>query len=178
MAEEKAHSRLASLCLSGCFSTLWCGVARPSFPKTMREFRRIRQRRSLQHYLAACRWPDGFACPRCGHHRAYRLRRHRRWQCATCRCQVSLTANTILHNTKTPLTAWFWAAYLVTRHARYFGATAPAAARPATIRNGVDDASQIPARNGQSGTQWLRGEVEVDETWVGGTQAGLRGSRL
>ena len=23
----------------------------------------------------------------------------------------------------------------------------------------------------------LRGEVEVDETWVGGTQAGLRGSR-
>jgi hypothetical protein len=25
---------------------------------------------------------------------------------------VSLTAGTILHNTKTPLTAWFWAAYL------------------------------------------------------------------
>ena len=23
----------------------------------------------------------------------------------------------------------------------------------------------------------LRGEVEVDETWIGGTQAGLRGSR-
>jgi len=26
--------------------------------------------------------------------------------------QVSLTAGTILHNTKTPLTVWFWAAYL------------------------------------------------------------------
>ena len=31
-----------------------------------------------------------------------------------CRHQVSLTAGTILHNTKTPLTVWFWAAYLMT----------------------------------------------------------------
>ena len=29
-----------------------------------------------------------------------------------CRYQVSLAAGTILHNTKTPLTAWFWATYL------------------------------------------------------------------
>jgi len=29
------------------------------------------------------------------------------------RHQVSLTAGTILHNTKTPLTVWFWAAYLM-----------------------------------------------------------------
>jgi hypothetical protein len=26
---------------------------------------------------------------------------------------VSLTAGTVLHNTKTPLTTWFWAAYLM-----------------------------------------------------------------
>jgi hypothetical protein len=32
-------------------------------------------------------------------------------RCAGCRYQVSLTSGTILHNTKTPLTAWFWAAY-------------------------------------------------------------------
>jgi hypothetical protein len=34
-----------------------------------------------------------------------------RWQCAACRYHVSLTAGTILHKTKTPLTVWFWAAY-------------------------------------------------------------------
>src|SRR3954463_5797299 len=32
--------------------------------------------------------------------------------------QVSLTANTILHNTKTPLTVWFWAAYLMSTDTR------------------------------------------------------------
>jgi hypothetical protein len=29
-----------------------------------------------------------------------------------------LTAGTILHNTKTPLTIWFWAAYLMTTDKR------------------------------------------------------------
>ena len=40
------------------------------------------------------------------------MKDHRRWQCVGCRYQVSLTVGTILHNTKTPLTAWFWATYL------------------------------------------------------------------
>ncbi len=41
-----------------------------------------------------------------------------RWQCARCRHQVSLTAGTVLHNTKLPLTVWFWAAYLMTTDKR------------------------------------------------------------
>ncbi|MDQ1470745.1 MAG: hypothetical protein QOJ99_2225, partial [Bryobacterales bacterium] len=52
-------------------------------------------------------------CPRCGNQRAYELVNLRRWQCAGCRDQVSLTAATILHNMKTPLTVWFRAAYLM-----------------------------------------------------------------
>jgi len=79
----------------------------------MREFQRqFASEEACQDYLATCRWPEGFRCRRCGHTRAYRLVKQRRWQCAACRDQVSLTAGTILHNTKTPLTAWFWAAYL------------------------------------------------------------------
>jgi hypothetical protein len=37
----------------------------------------------------------------------------KRWECAACGHQVSLTTGTVLHNTKTPLTVWFWAAYLL-----------------------------------------------------------------
>ena len=43
---------------------------------------------------------------------------NRRRQGTTCRHQVSLTAGTILHNTKTPLIQWFWAAYLMTTDKR------------------------------------------------------------
>lgn len=79
----------------------------------MREFQRqFASEEVCQDYLAECRWPEGFTCPRCGHTRAYRLVKHRRSQCVGCRYQVSLTAGTILHNTKTPLILWFWAAYL------------------------------------------------------------------
>jgi len=121
-----------------------------------------------QQYLAACRWPDGFVCPRCGNQRAYALLKLKRWQCIGCRHQVSLTAGTILHNTKTPLTVWFWAAYLMT-----------------TDKRGISDLllqRQLALERYE--TAWmmlhkfrraminlarepLRGEVEVDETWVG-----------
>ena len=43
---------------------------------------------------------------------------HRRWRCVACRYPVSLTAGTVLHNTKLPLTVWFWAAYLMTTDTR------------------------------------------------------------
>jgi transposase-like protein len=42
------------------------------------------------------------------------LRKRLLWQCASCRYQVSLTAGTVLHGTRTPLHLWFWAAYLMT----------------------------------------------------------------
>src|SRR4051794_21056820 len=41
----------------------------------------------------------------------------------------------------------------------------------------MDDTSQTPPRMVNTAREPLRGEVEVDDTWVGGEQAGLRGSR-
>jgi ISXO2 transposase-like protein len=60
------------------------------------------------------------------------------------------------------------------------GVPRPASAAPARsvlLRDRVDDASQTPPSDGECGSGPLRGEVEVDDTWVGGEQAGLRGSR-
>jgi transposase-like protein len=96
-------------------------MGRPGFPKTLREFQRtFADEAACAHYLAACRWPDGFRCPRCGHDRAYVLTSARRWQCAApgCRYQTSLTSGTVLHRSKTSLTTWFWAAYLMTTDKR------------------------------------------------------------
>lgn len=104
--------------------------------------------------------------------------RQRHWQCVACRHQVSLTSGTVLHNTKTPLTLWFWAAYLMTTDTR--GISALLLQRQLglvryetawmmlhKLRRAMVNAAREP----------LRGEVEIDETWIGGTQAGLRGSR-
>ena len=99
-------------------------------------------------------------------------------QCARCRHQVSLTAGTILHRTRIPLTHWFWAAYLMTTDKR--GVSALLLQRQLglscyetawmmlhKLRRAMVNVAREP----------LHGEVEVDETWIGGEQAGLRGSR-
>lgn len=145
----------------------------------MREFQRqFATEEACQDYLAACRWPDGFTCPRCGHPRAYRLVTCRRWQCAACRYQVSLTAGTILHRTKTPLTVWFWAAYLCVTDKR--GISALLLQRQLGLRR-YETAWMLLHKLRRAMVnavrEPLRGEVEIDDTWVGGPQPGLRGSR-
>lgn len=154
-------------------------MPRPPFPKTLREFQlQLASEEACQQYLAACRWPDGFVCPRCGGRHAYELVKLRRWQCTGCRHQVSLTAGTILHNTKTPLTVWFWAAYLMTTDKR--GVSALLFQRQLGLRR-YETAWMMLHKFRRAminlTRERLRGEVEVDDTWVGGAQAGLRGSR-
>ena len=154
-------------------------MARPPFPKTLREFQsKFATEEACQEYLAACRWPEGFKCPRCAHPHGYALVGRRRWQCAACRHQVSLTSGTVLHNTKTPLTLWFWAPYLMTTDKR--GVSALLLQRQLGLRR-YETAWMILHKLRRATVNFarepLRGEVETDDTWVGGTQAGLRGSR-
>jgi len=95
-----------------------------------------------------------------------------------CRYQVSVTAGTVLHNTKQPLTTWFWAAYLVTTDKR--GLSALLLQRQLGLGryetawmmlHKLRRAMVNPAR------ELLHGEIEIDEAWIGGPQPGLRGSR-
>ena len=154
-------------------------MPRPPFPETLQQFQSdFATEEACERYLAACRWPERFLCPRCGNRRAYELVKQRLWQCCGCRHQVSLTAGTVLHRTKIPLTQWFWAAYLMTTDKR--GVSALLLQRQLglccyetawmllhKLRRAMVNVAREP----------LHGEVEVDETWIGGEQAGLRGSR-
>src|SRR3984893_6655437 len=103
----------------------------------------------------------------------------RPWQCAACCQQVSLTSGTILHNTKTPLTLWFWAAYLMTTDKR--GVSALLLHHQLGLQR-YETAWMILHKLRRATVNAVReplhGEVEIDDTWDGGTQAGIRGSRL
>lgn len=68
-------------------------------------------------FLFDRRWPDGFVCPGCGGTRSHLLKsRAYTYECVACGKQTSVTAGTIMHRTKLPLTAWFWAAHLMATH--------------------------------------------------------------
>ena len=126
----------------------------------------------------SCRWPDGFACPPCRHGRAYRLLELRRWQCVACRYQISLTAGTVFHNTKMPLTAGFWAAHRAVTAKR--GISALLLQRQLGLRR-YETAwmllHKLRRAMVNAGREPLHGDVEIDDTWVSGQQPSLRGSR-
>lgn len=64
-------------------------------------------------FLEKARWPDGFVCPRCSSTRGYRMPEYGLIQCASCRYQVSVTAQTIFHASHVPLRKWFLAILLM-----------------------------------------------------------------
>src|SRR5680860_1351573 len=79
--------------------------------------RRFPDEASCALFLSERRWPDGFTCPACGGTRSCPLKsRAYTYECVACGRQTSVTAGTIMHRTKLPLTTWFWAAHLMVIH--------------------------------------------------------------
>jgi transposase-like protein len=120
-------------------------------------------------HLAGLRWPGGFACAGCGGRQAWRLKaRPRVYECAACHRQESATAGTVLHRTRTDLTKWFLAAYLMGRDKRGVSgkflqrelgvAYQTAWTMAHKLRHGL---SEDPSRR-------LHGFLEADETFIGG----------
>jgi transposase-like protein len=154
-------------------------VGRPDFPRCIVDFQeRFPDDAACLDYLAASRWPDGFACPVCGGARAWVLERRHLWECAECHHQASVTAGTVMHGTRTPLRLWFWAAYLVATHTP--GISAVQLQRQLgicryetawLILQKLRRAMVAPER------EPLRGEVEVDETLLGGRREGRHVAR-
>jgi len=153
-------------------------VGRPDFPKSLKEFQaRFRDDEACRKYLAACRWPDGFCCGRCGQTEAFELAARALWQCKGCGRQTSVTAGTVLHRTRLPLSVWFWAAYLVTTHTP--GLSAVQLHRQLGISYETAWALLHKLRRAMVNPerQALQDKVEVDETYLGGPEVGLKGGR-
>src|SRR5712691_10070252 len=122
-------------------------------------------------YLDWLRWPDGFVCPHCSSAVAWQLR-DGRYSCGGCKRRVSVTAGTIFHGTRTPLTVWFEAAWLMM--ASKAGTSALNLQRVLglgsyqtawTMLHRYRDVMVVPGRDK------LSGDIEVDETFIGRRQA-------
>jgi ISXO2-like transposase domain/Transposase zinc-ribbon domain len=153
-------------------------VAGVHYPRSAGEFQAwFRTDADCLDYLDWLRWPDGFACPECGQAGGWALG-DARYKCAACGKRTSVTAGTLFDRRRTPLTVWFAACWMF-----------------ATQKDGVSALSvQRALEIGSYPTAWamlhrlrsvlvrpgrdlLTGTVEVDETFIGGEEPGLRGGR-
>src|SRR6202521_1182571 len=86
------------------------------FPQSLPEFQRLfPDDAACAEYLEKARWGDGFVCPHCGvTGEPFRIAtRPGVLACRKCRRQTGLTVGTVMERSHTPLSTWFWAAYLV-----------------------------------------------------------------
>lgn len=127
-------------------------------------------------YLERLRWPRGFVCPVCHEPGDAWTVSRGRLMCRACGYQASVTAGTIFDGTRIPLITWFAAAWYVT--GQKYGASALSLKRiPGlggyesawTLLHKLRRAMVRPARDRLTGT------VEVDESYVGGAERGVRG---
>ena len=128
-------------------------------------------------YLEWLRWPGGFVCPRCGHQGGWRLADGRYW-CAGCDARSSVTAGTIFDRTRTPLTVWFMATWMFATQKD--GVSASHVQRALEIGSYQTAWAMLHRLRSvliRPGRERLSGVVEVDETFIGGEEPGLRGGR-
>ena len=128
-----------------------------------------------EDFLRRLRWPEGFYCPGCGAAGGWETSRGL-FRCSSCARQTSVTAGTLFEGTRKPLRLWFQAMWYFTNQ-----------------KHGVSALGlQRILGLGSYQTAWawlhkfrramvrprrdlLSGEVEVDETFLGGRDSDIDG---
>ena len=150
------------------------------FPQSLPEFQGLfPDDATCAAYLEKARWNGGFICPHCQTStEPFRFdNRPGVLRCRKCRKNTGLTVGTVMERSHTPLSVWFWAAYLVTSQTpgisavqfqRQLGLSRYETAfgilhklRASMVRPGQDRIGGQPENH-----------VEVDETYVGGRTRG------
>lgn len=119
-------------------------------------------------FVRAMRWPQGVTCPHCQAPDPSFLKTRRIWKCRSCRKQFSAKVGTIFEDSPLPLSKWLPAIWML-----------------ANAKNGVSSYELGRALGVTQKTAWfmlhrirlamqsesngrLGGEVEIDETYIGG----------
>ena len=127
-------------------------------------------------FLEELRWPCGVQCPRCKGDKITKVPDRPQYDCTACRYQFSVTAGTILHDSHLPLWKWFLAVYLMTESKKSMSALQIKRSLSVAYKTAWYMCHRIRAAMGQAtkAEGKLKGEIEADETYIGGYVRGER----
>jgi transposase-like protein len=147
------------------------------YPRTFHEMDQwFRTDATCRDYVRRLRWPNGFVCAECGAAGEPWTMSRDRFRCRACEWETTLTAGTVLQDTRKPLRLWFLAMWFITSQKN--GVSALGLQRELglgsyeTAWTWLHKLRRAMVRPGRDN---LSGEIEVDETYVGGAEEGKRG---
>ena len=135
-----------------------------------------------REFLEEIRWGKEPICPHCGNVGAYDLvpkggssTRSGVYKCKACRKQFTVTVNTIFHDSHIPLNKWLMAIYLMCSSKKGISAHQIHRTLGITYKSAWFMCHRIREAMKQNPQGFLKGDVEVDETYIGGRHKGKRG---
>ena len=125
----------------------------------------------LEH-LKAVRWKDGAYCPNCGScDKIYHYSDSKRHRCSACKRVFRLITGTIFGDSPLKmLPKWFLAVYLETTHNKGISSVQLAKHIGVTQKTAWFMLQRIRNASGMGEKNPLSGDVEIDETYLGGKE--------
>jgi transposase-like protein/DNA-directed RNA polymerase subunit RPC12/RpoP len=143
------------------------------YPKNFQEFLvQFSDENACWHYLIETRWPEGYVCSQCQSKKYWLTAKHK-IHCSNCEKEFSITSGTIFQESKKPLLLWFHIMWWVV--AQKTGASAH------NLKDFMGFGSyetawlwlhKLRRAMVRQDREKLLGNVEVDETYIGGEEIG------
>jgi transposase-like protein len=142
---------------------------------TIRDFnKQFPDNEACLQYLFESLYPNA-ECPECGRKNSYHLRKGSSHYVCNCgKSQISPKANTIFKKSSTNLYDWFFAIFLMSQSRNGVAAMEIKREVGVTYKTAWRMMNQI-RKLMQENDHFLFGEIEADETYIGGKKKGKRG---
>src|SRR5947207_2785325 len=129
-------------------------------------------------YIVARRWPNGVTCPTCGRQDVTAVPARRVWQCKSrhAKCQFSVKVGTIFEDSALGLDKWLMAMWMVANCKNGISSWEIHRSVGITQKCAWHMMHRIRLAMQESGGM-LCGEVEVDETFIGGKARNMHASK-
>jgi transposase-like protein len=142
-----------------------------SFNSLLQMMQAIPDEQTAIDHFTAIRWKNGAFCPHCGSTKVYHFSDKRSHKCGDCRKRFSIRVGTIFEDSKLPIRTWLLAIWLITSHKKGIASTQLAKDLGITQKSAwfVTHRLRYAIRT-QSFNRPLDGEIEADETFIGGKE--------
>ncbi len=128
-------------------------------------------------FLASLRWPDGVTCPHCNADKPSFLRTRRIWKCRECRKQFSVKVGTVFEDSPLGLDKWLPALWLLANAKNGISSYELARSLGVTQKTAWFMLGRIRLAMESKSFEKMEGEVEIDETFIGGKSKNMHRNR-
>lgn len=130
------------------------------------------------NFVASLRWIDGVAvCPRCASDKTSFLSTRKIWKCKGCKKQFSVKVGTIFEDSPIGLDKWLMAIWMITNCKNGISSYEIHRAIGITQKSAWFLLHRIRLAMESGSIEKLRGEIEVDETYIGGAGKNMHASK-